>query len=80
MTQSNTINKVINGFDDAFMNLRSKDQLPVRKELMELLGWAISSFYIKKNGDTPIKEKEIPVIEDVFRRYGLDAWTGKQLN
>ena len=69
--------KVLNGFQEAFENLKYRDRVPVRKKLMESLGWAVSTFYIKKNGDTPIKDSEIPVIESVFKKYGIDAWTGK---
>jgi len=81
MTQTNTLNEVkspVKSFSEAFDNLKNKDRGSVRTELMNSLGWAISTFYIKKNNLTPIKESEIPVIESIFRKYGINAWNGKK--
>jgi hypothetical protein len=68
-----------NGFQKAFESLPYKDMRPVKKTLMDELGWAISTFQYKKRGDTPIRENEIPVIESIFQGVGLDAWTGRKI-
>lgn len=83
MNQQNTINRVksnYNGFEDAFSILPSNKVLPVRKELMNCLDWSVSLFYYKKRGDTPIWEHEVPVIEEIFSQFKINAWTGKPIN
>ena len=51
----------------------------IRDELMDTLGWAISTFNYKKNGNTPLRENEIPVIQEIFNRFGLNPWTGERI-
>lgn len=46
---------------------------------MVRLQWSLSIFYFKKRGDTPIWDYEENVVEEVFRKYGINAWTGEQL-
>lgn len=68
------------GFRKAFEALPYREMIPIREEMMRSLGWSLSSFYIKKRGDTPIYENEVPIIEEIFRRHGLNAFTGEKIN
>lgn len=68
-----------NGFQKAFEVLPYNAAKSVRLELMARLNWSISGFYGKKRGDTPIRENEVTVIEDIFSSFGIDSGTGKKL-
>jgi hypothetical protein len=73
--RSPTVHRI--GFEKAFNRLPHKEIRAVRKELMDELGWSIANFYYKKNGDTPVRENEIPVIEGIFKRYDIRVWAGQ---
>jgi len=83
MNHQNTIGRVksdYQGFNSAFNNLPRSKMMAVRQELMTALHWSVSIFYYKKRGDTPIWEHEVPLITHVFSRFGINAWTGEQIN
>ena len=69
-----------NGFADAFDNMPNKHRLTVRRELQKRLKWSSSSFWYKRVGESPLRENDIPVITEVFNRYNLNPWTGRQIN
>jgi hypothetical protein len=68
-----------NGFAVAFRNLPIHAGLIIRKELQKRLHWSIASFYYKRSGESPIRENEFPIIEEIFNRHGLNPWTGEKL-
>lgn len=68
-----------NGFSEAFDNLPNKFRATIRRELQKRLGWSISSFYYKRAGDSPLRENEVSVLEEVFKRFDLNPWTGERL-
>lgn len=83
MNQQNTLIRVkseVRGFEEAFNSLPRNKIKDARQELMLRLSWSISIFYYKKRGDTPIWDHELPIIEEVFSLYSLNAWTGESLN
>jgi hypothetical protein len=80
MNKQNSIKRVksrMRDFEEAFDSLPNKKIMAVRQELMRELGWSVSVFYYKKRGDTPIWESEVPVIEEIFRRFNINAWNGQ---
>lgn len=86
MQTENTIKKVkrgarvnYHGFLDAYENLPSRHQLQVRRELQKRLHWCPSTFYFKRNGESPLRENEIPIIEEVFQRYRINPRNGERL-
>jgi hypothetical protein len=70
-----------NGFQKAWNSLPNDPiiVLNVRRELLKRLHWSRSSFTIKRSGESPLRENEIPVIQEIFARYGLNAWTGEKI-
>ena len=74
-----TIAKSHQGFDAAWMLLSHEQKWEVEKELRDRCDWAISTFFTKRTGLRPIRKLEIPVVEEVFRKYNIDAWTGKKI-
>lgn len=68
-----------NGFVDAYDNLPSRHQITVRRELQKRLHWSHSTFYYKRSGESPLRENEIPIIKEVFQRYGINPWNGQRL-
>jgi hypothetical protein len=68
-----------NGFNDAFNNLPHKYILIVRRELQKKLGWSPRTFSYKRSGEYPLRENEVPVIQEIFARFGLNSWTGERI-
>jgi len=66
-------------FQKAFEKLPYNQMRSVKMTLMQELCWSISTFQYKKRGDTPIRENEITVIENIFEGYGIQAWTGERI-
>lgn len=69
----------IRKFYKAYQNLRGGDQIPVRNAIMKAAGWSQQTFSYKKNGKRGINENEIRIVETIFEKYGVDAWTGEIL-
>ena len=67
------------GFRTAYDNLPCKSQREVRKEITTLFRWSLRRFYSRMTGESAIREDEIKGVEEVFKKYGLDAWTGNRL-
>lgn len=67
------------GFEEAYDNLPHKHRRNVRRELQKRLQWCPSTFHNKKRGDYPLRENEIPIIKEIYERFGIDAWTGERL-
>lgn len=55
----------------------------VRREIYEKVirwtGWSKMTFYNKKNGVYPLRPLEAGIVELVFMDYGVDAWTGEEV-
>ena len=86
MKSSNTVKLVkrspvdnYNGFAEAFSNLPNKHSLIVRRELQKRLKWSMRTFFNKRGGDAPLRENEVPIIQEIFERFELNAWTGQRL-
>ena len=67
-------------FSTAYESLPGNKIMEVRQDLMRRLDWSMSVFYYKKRGDTPIWEHEEQIIEEIFRTYNLNPWTGSPIN
>ena len=52
----------------------------IKAEITEATGWSRITFYNKKNGVFPIKPLEETLIQVVFERYGVCAWTAETMN
>jgi len=68
-----------NGFADAFGNLPNRHSSIVRRELLKRLKCCPRTFFSKKIGEAPIRENEVPIIEEIFSRFGLNAWNGERI-
>jgi hypothetical protein len=66
-------------FIKAWETLSKKDMAPVRRELMDQLGWSPATFDYRRRGFTPIRVNEVPVIEAIFSAYGINAWSGQRI-
>ncbi len=66
-------------FKAAYDNLRKKELIPLRDTIMAATGWSRPTFSNKKLGLRRFEKSEIKIVERVFSKYGLDAWTGEYL-
>jgi len=88
MTLTNSVIKVkkapraigYRGFAEAWVSLARKDMIPLRRELMDQLGWSLRTFEYRKNGLIQLRENEVSVVESVFAAYGIDSWSGNRIN
>jgi hypothetical protein len=80
MTESNSTMVVKEGFLKGYTRLPGFEQRELRDGLMEKTGWCISTFYHRCNGRIALKPLEIPVVEELFKQYNIDPWTGERLN
>ena len=68
-----------NGFEEALDNLPHKHFTVVRREIIKRLRWSPRSFGYKRIGEMPLRENEVPVIQEIFSRYHIDAFTGERI-
>jgi hypothetical protein len=55
-------------------------QRDVQNEIMDLCGWVtVRTFIQKKFGRVPIRPPEKEIIERIFERFNLNAWTGEYI-
>ena len=73
-------------FRKAYGKLSKGDAAIVRETITKLAGWASTqSFYDKMNGKRPILDRneknknEEAVIENTFKVFGINAWTGETI-
>lgn len=68
-------------FAASFEELSARKQTALRNQLSEECGWrSRTTFWNRLTGFRPVRKTEIRIIEEAFRTYGMDAWTGKRLN
>ena len=79
MLQEQKIAKSHQGFNEAFEALTDELRYAVEIELRQKCDWAANTFYTKRKGIRPVRKLEIPVVEEVFRKYNIDVWTGKKI-
>ena len=51
----------------------------IRREIIKRLGISPASYNYKRVGESPLRENEVPVIQEIFARFGLDAFTGERI-
>jgi hypothetical protein len=59
------------GFQEAYENLRKNQLIDFQDEALRRTGWSLSTFNNKKAGRTKIFKCEIPMIQSLFRKYGI---------
>lgn len=81
MTLHNNTYKGFNSlrFRDAYDKLSKKDKVELQDTICALIGWSVTTFWTRANGVHPVKESEVPVIEEVFARYNIDPWKGSEI-
>jgi len=67
-------------FDDGYKALPESLRAEVRLNIMFALEWGLNLFYKKKSGQRRIKNVEGYIIKIIFKKYGIDAETGKVTN
>jgi hypothetical protein len=70
---------ILNGFREAYISLPHKNMAPVRAAICEACYWTEPVFRTKMSGRSPFRIYEVEKIEELFRQYNIDAWTGEQL-
>lgn len=72
--------KSVKSFNLAYGNLPGNLQSKVREEIMKACNWVTSAyFYMKKNGTRGLTDIEENNVQIIFKRYGIDAFTGEKL-
>lgn len=68
-------------FKPGWDTLPAKMQKGVMNTLRERCGWlTYQTFFNKKHGNVPIRPPEIEIVEETFKAFNLDPWTGEYLN
>jgi len=66
-------------FSAAYESFHAIIRKEIYKKIMDWTEWSKYTFYAKKNGVHPLKPLESKIIELIFLEYGVDAWTGKEI-
>jgi hypothetical protein len=67
------------GFREAFDMLPFKKRNEAKDELCKLCYWNANIFRTKLSGKIAFRIYEIEKVEEFFRTYNINAWTGEQL-
>lgn len=68
------------GFKEAYHSLPYNKLKEAREEICNRCYWTEGNFRQKLNGKHPFRIYEIGQIEDYFKTYNINAWTGKNLS
>ena len=68
-----------NGFEAASDNVPKKAYENIRREIIKRLGISPASYNYKRKGESPLRENEVPVIQEIFSRFSLNAWNGERI-
>lgn len=85
MNTQNIINMVktrrlySDGFYKAFIALPYGQIREAREKIIKECSWSRSTFDKKMRGLTPFSNLEVKFLEEFFREYGIDAWTGQNI-
>jgi hypothetical protein len=66
-------------FSDAYESFHPVVRKEIYRKIMEWTEWSKYTFYAKKNGVHPLKPLEAKIIDLIFKKYGVDAWTGEEI-
>lgn len=55
------------------------DQDALRNEILKKTGWSYSLFIHTKNGIRAMSKYHVKDVENIFKKYGIDAWTGQPI-
>lgn len=71
---------IVKCFNMAYGNLPGNLQSKAREEIMKACNWStFAYFYMKKNGTRGLTDIEENNVAIIFKRYGIDAFTGEKL-
>ena len=77
--RSEELNQIRKQYCDAFREAYNKlprgVYLDVRNQLMKDLGWSQSLLYMRLSGAKGILDPEVPVIKEIFTKYGIEVFT-----
>jgi hypothetical protein len=62
-------------FREAYNKLPRGVYLDVRNQLIRDLGWSQSLLYMRLSGAKGILEPELPVVRELFKKYGIEVFT-----
>lgn len=80
MNGNNSTIVVKTGFKKGYVRLPEIDQIELKDEMMIQADWSLSTFYNKMKGTRRLRKPEIPIVEEVFQKFGIDPWTGDRTN
>ncbi len=77
ITRMCTNAEVMNGFENAYDNIKVGEANKVRDAIMISCKWKTRSlFYMKKNGNRKLTPVEASIIKAIFKNNGINAATG----
>jgi len=74
------ISRNYSGFKVASGKVPKEAYESIRREIIKRLGISPASYNYKRIGESPLRESEVPVIQEIFSRYHIDAFTGEKIN
>ena len=66
-------------FKRAFGKLKVKEAPIVKETIMKRCRWSHQTFSHKKEGKRRFEIEEADIVETTFRAFGIDAWSGEEL-
>ncbi|MCK9326346.1 MAG: hypothetical protein M0P69_12715 [Bacteroidales bacterium] len=76
---NNTENTGERSFAKAYEDFHPIVRKEIYNKIMGWTGWSRMTFYNKKNQVYPLRPLEAGIIEQIFLDYGVNAWTGKEV-
>jgi len=73
------ISRNYSGFKVASGKVPKEAYESIRREIIKRLGISPASYNYKRIGESPLRENEVPVIQEIFARFGLNAFTGERI-
>ena len=73
------ISRNYSGFKVASGKVPKEAYESIRREIIKRLGISPASYNYKRIGESPLRESEVPVIQEIFARFGLNAFTGERI-
>lgn len=66
-------------FKNAYEQFHPVLRKKIYARIMEWCEWSKYTFYAKKNGIHELRPLEAKIIDLIFQDYGVNAWSGKEI-
>lgn len=75
----NNTEKTLQTFSKAYDSFHPVVRKEIYSKIIAWTDWSRVTFYNKKNGVFDMRPIERGVVEQVFMDYGVNAWTGEEI-